>query len=199
MNKTEFILELNEKLHGLPEDEIEKSIDFYDEIISDRIEDGADEEEAVASLGDIDDIVNTIISDIPLPKLIKEKMKPKRKLSTFEIVLLVLGAPIWLSLLLSLFAVVLSVYVVIWTVVVCLWAVFVSFVACALSAVVCGFVFMGFTNVYTGLAIVGAGVVLMGLSIFSFYLCKVLSKGMVLLSKKVLLLIKNCFVKKEVA
>ncbi len=199
MNKVDFILELNEKLHGLPEDEIQKSIDFYDEIIDDRIEDGVDEQEVIASLGDIDEIVKTIVADIPLSKLVKEKIKPKRKLSVLEIILLVLGSPIWLSILLALCAVVLSVLVVLWSVIIALWSVFASFVACAFAGVVGGIVLIAVSDVNVGLLFIATGLMLAGLSILFFYICKLSSKGLVLLTKKIIILIKNCFVKKEVA
>ena len=45
----------------------------------------------------------------------------------------------------------------------------------------------------------GAGVACMGLSVFMFYGCIGATKGFVLLSKKIAVFIKNCFIKKEVA
>ena len=50
MNKSEFLNSLEEKLKELPKDEIRKTIDYYDEMIDDRIEDGMTEEEAVKSI-----------------------------------------------------------------------------------------------------------------------------------------------------
>ena len=51
-------------------------------------------------------------------------MRPKRQLQAWEIVLLALGSPVWLSLGLAALAVVLSLYVVVWSLDVSLWAVF---------------------------------------------------------------------------
>ena len=48
MSKTEFLTELKKALEGLPEEDIEKSLEYYSEMIDDRIEDGLSEEEAVA-------------------------------------------------------------------------------------------------------------------------------------------------------
>jgi len=56
MNKNEFLATLRERLNGLPEEDIIKSIDFYGEMLDDRIEDGMSEEEAVSDLGNIDEI-----------------------------------------------------------------------------------------------------------------------------------------------
>ena len=51
MKKSEFLSELKKYLYGLPEEEIKESLDYYAEIIDDRIEDGADEETAVDGVG----------------------------------------------------------------------------------------------------------------------------------------------------
>ena len=56
MTKNEFISRLRTRLSGLPKDEIEERLAFYSETIDDRIEDGLTQEEAVADLGDVDDI-----------------------------------------------------------------------------------------------------------------------------------------------
>ena len=51
MNKTEFVNQLSAGLMGLSQEDIKRSVDFYTEMIDDRIEDGMPEEEAVAALG----------------------------------------------------------------------------------------------------------------------------------------------------
>ena len=67
-------------------------------MIDDRMEDGISEEEAVEGIGTVDQIYEQIMSDMPLVKLVKEKVKPKRKLKAWEIVLLTLGSPVWIPL-----------------------------------------------------------------------------------------------------
>ena len=135
MTKVNFILELNERLDGLPRFEVEEHISFYVEMIEDRIEDGMTEEEAVAAAGSIDDIAEQIIADIPLYKIAKEKIKPKRKLKAVEIVLIAVGSPVWVPLLIAAVAVVFSLYISLWAVVVSLWAVFGSFVGCFVGGI----------------------------------------------------------------
>ena len=95
MNKQEFLSELRSVLSGLPQDDIEERIAFYGEMIDDRMEEGLTEEEAVAEAGNINEIKTQIVADIPLQKLVKEKVKPKRALRGWEIVLIVLGFPVW--------------------------------------------------------------------------------------------------------
>lgn len=197
MNKQEFLKCLREGLAGLPQEDVERAIDFYEEMIDERIEEGMEEEDAVAAIGTVSEAVSQIISDIPLSKLVKERVKPKRKMSAWEIVLLALGSPIWLSILIAIFAVVLSVYIVLWSVVISLWAVEGSFIGCAVGGVLAGIVFLATSHLEAGLFEIGAGIICISLSIFMFWGCKGATKGILLLTKKMAIGIKNWFVKKE--
>ena len=52
-------------------------------------------------------------------------------------------------------------------------------------------------NSLGGVALIGAGLVCAGLAIFLFYGCKEATKGTALLTQKIALGIKKCFVGKE--
>lgn len=197
MNKSEFVLKIYDKLALTPCDEIDERLSFYLEIIDDRIEEGLSEEEAVSSVGTVDEIVAQIVADTPFIKIAKERIRQKRSMKAWEIVLLVLGSPIWISLLLSVVAVIFSLYITLWSVIVSLWAVFVSMVVSALGVIVAGIVMVFYSNVITGVAMISAGFVCAGLSIFIFYGCKAATKGTVILTKKITLWSKKCFIKKE--
>ena len=199
MSKQEFLMQLRKGLSGLPKDDIDERLTFYSEMIDDRMEDGIPEENAVSEIGNVDEIISQIIADIPLGKLVKEKITTKKKMKAWEIVLLVLGSPIWLSLLIAAFAVILSLYVVLWSVIIVLWAAFASFVACGLAGIAAGAYFAIGGNVLTGIAMIGAGIVCAGLSVFMFFGCKAATKGIMNLTKKLAIRIKNCFIKKEEA
>lgn len=199
MNKQEFLAELKAKLTGMPQEDIEERLDFYSEIIDDRIEEGLTEEEAVAELGSLEDITKQIMSEIPLTKLVKEKVKPSRILRAWEVVLLVLGAPIWLSLLIALFAIVISIYAVIWSIIISLWAIELSLVACSVGGAFSSVVFMAKGNIVSGVAMLGAGIICVGLAIFGFYGCKYATNAILKFSKKIFIWIKSCFMKKEAA
>lgn len=97
MDKQEFLSKLRAKLSGLPQKDLEERLSFYSEMIDDRIEEGLSEEDAVKELGTVDEVAGQIIADIPLSKLVKERIKPKRALNVWD-VLLAIGSPIWLSL-----------------------------------------------------------------------------------------------------
>jgi len=197
MNKEEFINELKRGLKGLPESEVGERISFYSEMIDDRIEEGLSEEDAVFDVGSADEIISQIISETPITKIVKDKIKPRRILKAWEIILIILGSPLWLTLLIAFFAVVLSFYVVICSLIVSLWAVEVSIVAGAVAGLVASVVFLlrGITASF--LLMVGASLICSGVGILFFMLCHAITKGTLLLTRKILLLIKASFVKGE--
>lgn len=207
MNKQEFLIELQAALNGLPQDSIKESILFYSEMIDDRIDDGMTEEEAVADIGTVDEAASQIIAEIPLLKIAKEKIKPKRKMKAWEIVLLCVGSPIWGSLLIAAIAIIISLYAALWSVIIALWSVFVSFVACAVALIVAaaaygvvgGIVFINNAHIYSGIVMFAAGLVLAGLSIFTFFGCRAATEGIIVLTKKFALWIKSLFIRKEKA
>ena len=123
MNKQEFLAELRKGLSGLPQDDIEERLIFYNEMLEDRIEEGLSEEEAVSAIGSVEEIAAQTIADTPLTKIAKERIRPNRRLKAYEIILLTLGSPIWLPLGLAAAAVMLSLYIVLWAVIVSVWAV----------------------------------------------------------------------------
>ena len=151
MNKERFLIELASALAGLPEDDVEKSLEYYSEMIDDRIEEGLTEEAAVAAVGAIDEIRTQIIKDTPLPKLIKEKVKRKRSLNGLEITLLIVGFPIWFPLLAAAASVVFSVYVTLWSLIIVLFAVEISFAACAFAGIVAAPWFFSLGNIPSAL------------------------------------------------
>ncbi len=111
---------------------MEECLTFYAEMLDDRIEEGLSEEEAVAAAGAEEEIVRQTVDETPLAKIAKERVRPKRHLKAWEIVLLALGSPVWLSLGIAAAAVILAVYVSLWAVIVSLWAVFGALAVCAL-------------------------------------------------------------------
>ncbi len=198
MTKLKFLDELKKALCGLPSEDIQKSLEFYSEMIDDKIEDGLLEEDAVSQIGNIEDIAKQILSDIPITKLVKQKIKPKRRMGAGEIILLILGSPIWLSLLIALMAVVFSVYVSLWSVVVSLWASFAAFVGSAFGGFAAAVIlFASGQNIYAASVMIAATFFLIGFSILFFFVCRALTKGMVWLTKKITLFIKSCFLRKE--
>ncbi len=197
MTQSDFICELNSRLSGLPEEDINKSIDYYCELINDYIEDGKSEEEAVAALGSIDDIVNQIYTDTPLMKLVKSKVKPNRAFRTWEIILLILGSPIWLSIVLAFAACVLAICISFWAVIVSLFATSFALAVSVVAIVIASFVLL-FSKSFAQFAIfLGCAFVICGVCILLFIASKYLVKCAILMVKGFFRLLKKSFVKKE--
>ena len=197
MNKQEFLLALRGALSALPEADIRASVDYYAEIIDDRMEEGIPETEAVVSLGSVVAAAEQILLDMPLPKLVKARVKPKRKLRAWEIVLIAVGSPVWVPILLSLAVVIFAVYIVLWAVAVSLYAADIG-VGAGLAAGVAGAVLlfvMG--HPASALALLSAGFVCGGLAIFGFFGCNAAAKGIWRLGKLMWRGIKSCFIRKE--
>lgn len=197
MNKAEFLQKLRAALNGLPQSDIEEKVGFYSEMIDDRMEDGLPEEEAVATVGSVEEIVREIVADIPLAKIAKEKIKPKRRMRAWEIVLLILGSPIWLSLLIAAFAVLISVYACIWSAIAVFWSAFAVLAAGLLAGLAAG-VWMFVTGMLpAGFLLLGGGLVSGGLAIFAFFGCLAATKGVAILTKKFVLWMKTRLFRKE--
>ena len=197
MNKRQFLESLRRALTGLPQDDIEERLTFYSEMIDDRVEDGLTEEEAVAEIGTVDEVVAQIMAEIPLSKLVKERVRPKRALRAWEIFLLVLGSPMWVPLLLAGISVIFAMYVAVWSVIISLWAVEVSLAGSALGGAVSAVVSCFQGNAVAGLAMFGVGAFCAGASIFWFFGCRAVTKGILLLTKKMALGLKSLFIGKE--
>ena len=197
MKKIEFISELARHLAGLPQEDAAHWLEYYTEMLDDRIEDGMSEEEATASLGDPKAIARQILSQTPFTKLIKNKIKPKHKLRVWEIVLICVGAPIWIPLAISAIAVFFSALAALFAGFVSLWGVELALAANGLASVVCGVLFLITGGTYQGFLLLGGGLVCAGLAYFGFFLCRWLTVLLVKACKAFLLFVKSLFVKKE--
>ena len=197
MNKTEFLSALRERLSHLPCEDVEERINFYSEMIDDRIEDGLPEAEAVREIGTVEEVVTEIISSIPLTRIVKNKIKKKESLGAWEIVLLILGSPFWFSLLIAAVSVTLSLYAVLWSVIISLWAVFSALVCGGVGLIPIGVILTLNHAIPTGFAYIGIGLFAVGLSIFFFFGCKYATVGGAILTKKIFIGIKKCFIGKE--
>ncbi len=197
MNKAEFLATLSEKLSVLPQEDIQKSIDYYSEIIDDMTEDGLSENEAVESIGTVDEIAEQILMDTPLPKLVKAKVTPKRTLKGWEIALIILGFPVWFPLIVVAISVIISVYAVLWAVIVALYAVVFALFVSAGAFLPATFVSVFGGNVLRGIVFFGITLFCVGAGVLLLLAFNQLTKLVIKLSKAILKSIKSWFVKKE--
>ena len=104
MNKQEFLAALARELEPLPREERYQTLNYYDELIDDRLEDGQDEGAVIQSLGDPKAVAEELLGEEEQP------LVPGRGLRVWVIVLLVLGFPLWGSLLVTAALVLLCVF-----------------------------------------------------------------------------------------
>jgi uncharacterized membrane protein len=73
MNKYEFLYRLNQALDTFGAAEKKEILGYYEELIQDAIEGGADEEEFIDKLGSIDKIIRTVKKDSDFVENVKQK------------------------------------------------------------------------------------------------------------------------------
>ncbi len=197
MTKAEFLNKLCTELSGLSPSDINSSIEYYSEMISDRTDAGMSEEEAVAELGSPKAIAREIIVNMPIGKVIKSTInKRKRVLKMWEIICLILGSPIWLSMLAAAVCILLSLYVAV-------WSVFISVLAVDIAAFAggAGITFASLFNIATAPAtstvLIGLGLCAMGIGAFCFLPCIKIGKVFVKTSIALTKAIKAIIVGKE--
>lgn len=197
MTKEAFIEQLKAGLSGLPEEDIEDRAAFYGEMILDRMDEGLSEEEAVSELGGVAAVTGQIIAETPLKTIVRERVKRKRRLTAFEIVLLIVGSPLWLTMLIVLSALVLTVYIVIWVIVAVLWAAELSLALGGLACIAAAALYLVRGQGPLGLLALGAGLGLGGTAVLFFFACLGATKGMAKLTRLIALGIKKMFIRKE--
>ncbi len=203
MTKQEFLTQLQSGLSVLTETDAQERLNFYSEMIDDRIEEGLSEEDAVAQIGDVEKIVASILAEIPQRASEKQEAsetitkvekpthkaetppkKQKKGMETWQILLLILGFPLWLPLLAVAFSLVITLIAVLWSVVATLWgALFVTLAACGIGLTLNGLGCMIAGQWIVGAAVLGAGLACAGLAIFAFFGCIYTTKGAAWLTK----------------
>lgn len=203
MSKNEFLDRLRNALSGLPREEIDKTIEYYEEMINDAVEEGEAETVVTARLGSIEEIAKKIIDEVPLRALVKAKLKKNdtkeneqsKKTNIAILILIIMASPIWLSLLLSVIAAVLSIYIAVWSVIVSL---FVTTLALALSAAGLLIIspFMMMHRPVKAMACFGFALAAAGFSVLIFYLALLCAKLTIRATAAIIRKIKNMFIRK---
>lgn len=171
MTKKEFTKELKTKISHLPKTERKQIISYYYEMISERMEDGMTEEEAIEALGNLDELLAEYSVS---PKELKKGVK----LRTWHIVMLIVGAPLWISLAVAMLCVLLAFYIVIWALVICFYAVFATFAACGFAFTVASVLSIFYGGAPYFFMLLGAGAFLSGLALLWLIVCNLFAKAM---------------------
>ena len=136
VKKTEFLATMRKKLYQLPPQDVEKTIEYYSEMIDDYMESGYPEDAAVAKMGRVDDIALQILAGAQNPTFAAHGVQKQRK-NGLLIALLIVGFPIWFSLLVTAFCLLLTAAILIATLAMVVpWSLVISFGASAIGLLI---------------------------------------------------------------
>ena len=197
MRRDEFLSALRQRISYLAPDDLDERVAFYEEMIDDRMLEGMTEEEAIASVGSVDQLAEQIVVEIPLPMLVAQRMQPRRTLKTWEIVLLVLTSIVWVPLVIVAAAILLAIYIVIWSLVACAYAVAASFAAVTVASVPVAVGCVLAQNPAGATFMLGAGMASAGLAVLTFFANTGMAQGIIRLTHRLVVRIKSLIVGKE--
>lgn len=197
MNKQEYLESIRSRISAMPADDVNRFMDYYSEMIDDRVEDGLSEEEAVADMGSPDAAVEQILEDMPLTKLVKEKIKPKHELKAWEVVLIVLGSPVWIPLLITAAVLLLTLWIVAFALLISFYAVVLSFVVVGIGGLICTIPLFVVYSPYTAVLMLGAALIGIGIAILFVVSVKPVTVGIFKVCKASVNGIKRMFVKEK--
>ena len=166
MNKKQFCTLLENELRlYLSSKEVYKTLNFFKEMIDDRVDEGLSEEQAVSQLGNIDDIVGQILDEHNITKRQKKlvwRFIPQKTPSVLNIIIVILLFPIW-TLVASFFIAFVS---LIFSLVVSVIAFFVGGIALILKA---PFYLIYEKNIAYCLDTLGFGFIITGIGLIGIY------------------------------
>ena len=186
MNKENFFSELKSLLSSMDKAEYDKFIRYYEEIFEDYREDGLTDEEIINKIGSPKSIAKNILGN---QDTVHTKSSTNKILTT---VLLILGFPLWGSLLLAFLSIVFSFFIVILCAPFTTGVLSFSFFAASVMSIV-GFPFMVSEILPVGIVQLGFGISSLGIAILSGIITIYLSKTIIMATKKVASKILNMF------
>lgn len=199
MTRAAFLGALRSSLQqSLSAEDINKATNFYSECISDRMEDGLSEEEAVAAMGTPEEAAKSVLYDTPLPKLVKARVAERKSGAgtAITVILLIVFFPVWLPLLIALIAVVFSVYAALAAVIISVVVAVIAVIAGGMFALGVALIYMFAASPWLGICGVGAAFAVIGAGLLLIIPIKYLIKGIVALFGLIGRGIKSLFVGK---
>ena len=193
----EYLEAIRSRISAMPADDVNRFMDYYSEMIDDRVEDGLSEEEAVADMGSPEAAVEQILEEMPLTKLVKEKIKPKHELKAWEVILIVLGSPVWIPLLITAAVLLLTLWIVAFALLISFYAVVLSFVVAGIGGLICAIPLFIANSPYTAVLMLGAALIGIGIAILFVVSVKPVTVGIFKVCKASVNGIKRMFVKEK--
>lgn len=186
MTRNEFISSLSARLHSIPEAEKNKALDWYSELICDRMEE-MPEADAVSGIGSVDEIADEILSQYRQNTTAvhssdgtepQSRRSPDKGVNTALLIFAaVVLSPIWLPLLIVGLSLALVAVVLVWCAVVTVGVMLVSAAAVGAVGLVYGFWALFVINPAYGLLVLGTALISAGLTLALIPLIVVTVKG----------------------
>lgn len=161
MKREQFLKELKLSLKQFPDEEIKDIINYYDEMITDKVEQGATEEAVIESLGNIKVISARIQSDL-IDLRMKEPKNIVKTSNTFFLVLMLCASPALIPLGIAFFAVFFSIFITCFALVISFGVTSVSLLIALIPVTV-----VIWSSVGAGGALLSAGIIIVLIGIFA--------------------------------
>ena len=166
MNKTQFCALLGNKLKPyLSPKEMYKTLNFFEEMIDDRIDEGLSEKEAVSQLGDINIIVDQILDEHNIGKKQTKlvwRFIPRKIPTELGFIITVLLFPVWITI----FSLVTSLFIIVFIIVLSIIVIFIDGILLILES---PFYLIYARNISYFLATLGFGFVNSGAGLIGIY------------------------------
>ena len=186
MTRNEFSTSLSARLQGIPGTERQKALDWYSELICDRMEE-MPEADAVSGIGSVDEIADEILSQYRQNTTAvhssdgtepQSRRSPDKGVNTALVIFAAaVLSPIWLPLLIVGLSLALIAVVLVWCAVVTVGVMLVSAAAVGAVGLVYGFWALFVINPAYGLLVLGAALTAAGLTLALIPLIVVTVKG----------------------
>ncbi len=193
MNKVEFLKELAFCLQKMNDSERNKFVIYYDEMISDYVENGVTEEEAVKKIGTPMKIAEELLDDYDSVKL----NLPSTGSRSLNMLLTIIGFPLWGSVLLAVILCIFSIYIIIWCIPFATGAGSAGLFASAIIGII-GTPFVVTESLSIGIMQLGSGIASIGISILLGIATIDLSRKFISITKKFNVKLVALFKKKVV-
>lgn len=189
MTKKKYLRQLKWQLRGMPKDEIRDTLDYYDELIREHMDEGMSEEEAVARLGEPKEIAKVTRDETD------DKKKKRRVRPGWQIALIWIGSVIWIPLLIVALVLTFVFYIVLWVMVLVLAVVDLALLISALACIA-GIVLAIRYGAFQMIPLFVGGVLLTaGLAVLLFFGTLAAAKGVVKLGGSIIRGIGKAFTK----
>lgn len=194
MRKDDYLARLRVRLAQMDGEEREAQLAYYEELFQDMAEDGLSEEEIVARLGTPEVVAEELLAQMPMAELVKSRVRPRGGWTALTVVLLILGAPLWIPLVFTSLVLVGSFFLVLFSLVL---ALVVTVLALALGAVTLPFAVLFGGSAMPLLLALGFGLIGLGAlpfaALFIAWVCRGLRKLCVAAWRK----IKSWFIRRS--